>query len=118
MNKERYPYINNPFGFKLPERKPVIHPVINEWENFTEEDKTILSNIKKIITSYIGDYKITAYGSRLKGYWTEKSDYDIIVYFVPSIKIQNEIRTYNYDVKVDIQFAENPVERDIEIEIK
>ena len=47
MNPIRYPYIGNPLGFKLPDPKPVIHPIINKWEDFTEEDKMILSNEKK-----------------------------------------------------------------------
>ena len=118
MNKERYPYIGNPFGFKLPDPKPVIHPIINKWEDFTEEDRLILSNIKNIITSHIGECRITIFGSRIKGYWTEKSDYDIIVYAWPDDETQRKLRKYNYDVVVDLGFRETFTEMEKEIEIQ
>jgi septin family protein len=79
MKQIRYPYVNNPFGFKLPEPKPIIHPIINKWDDFSEEDKIILSNIKKIISSDIGDCKVSIFGSRIKGYWTEMKKKDAVL---------------------------------------
>ena len=104
MKQIRYPYVNNPFGFKLPEPKPIIHPIINKWDDFSEEDKIILSNIKKIISSDIGDCKVSIFGSRIKGYWDDKSDYDIIIHKTLSQEILYKLKNINYGVKVDINF--------------
>ena len=80
MMREMHPYINNPYGFKLPEPKPVVHPIIYKWDDFSKEDKVILKRIKDIIVSEIGDCRITIYGSKVNGNWDEDSDYDIIIY--------------------------------------
>ena len=106
MTKIRYPYMNNPFGFKLPEPKPQIHPVINKWDEFLEDDKVILLKIKDIITSYLGDCKVYVFGSRIKGNWDKGSDYDIaIVSTEVDITLKNKIRNHNYTVEVDIMFG-------------
>jgi predicted nucleotidyltransferase len=105
MNK-RYPYINNPLGFKLPEVKPVIHPIIEKWEDFTENDKTILQNIKSIIIGLAGEYKVYIHGSRVKGNWDENSDYDIIIEKKLSSDLVLDIRKLEYPVKVDIKAFE------------
>ncbi len=106
MTKIRYPYINNPFGFKLPEPKPQIHPIINRWEDFSENDKTILLEIKKIIQSYLIDCKVFVFGSRIKGNWDENSDYDIsIITDIKNNDLKNKVRNHNYPVEVDITFG-------------
>jgi len=117
MNKKRWPLLNNPFGIELPKPKPIIHPVINKWEDFTEEDKTILQNIKKIITLYIGDCRMGVYGSRIKGNWNEKSDYDIGVFTYPDESIQEKLRKYNYGVRVDLVFLGEPENLILKVEI-
>ena len=114
MTKIRYPYINNPFGFKLPEPKPQIHPIINNWNDFSEKDKTILLEIKKIIISYLNDSKVFVYGSRIKGNWDETSDYDIsIITNIKNTDLKNKVKNYNYPVEVDISFGNH--ERMVEI---
>ena len=118
MKEERYPYINNPYGYKLPDRKHIIHPIITKWNDFTEEDKNILQNIKKVITSYIEeDCKIFVYGSRIKGTWDENSDYDIAINYSPSFEIQKQLIKYDYGVKVDLSFRGDMYNKsDVEIE--
>jgi predicted nucleotidyltransferase len=105
MNK-RYPYVNNPLGFKLPEVKPVIHPIIEKWEDFTENDKIILQNIKSIIIGLAGQHNIYVYGSRVKGNWDEDSDYDIIIEKKLSYDLILDICKLEYPVKVDIKAFE------------
>jgi predicted nucleotidyltransferase len=102
MKTERYPYLNNPYGFKLPERNPVVHDVIKKWDDFSESDKEIFLNIKKKITGVVGDCRIFAFGSRINGNWVESSDYDVIVKKDLSQTQFNEIRSIEHDVKVDV----------------
>ena len=100
--RQQYPYIGNPFGFKLPQPKPVIHPIITKWEQLTAKDQMILSDIKKVIVSKIGDCNLYLYGSRINGNWDENSDYDILIdKDVPFESIIN-LRNYDYGVKIDL----------------
>ena len=46
MKPVRYPYVNNPLGFKLPEVKPVVHPIIYQWDDLPEDQKEELQTIK------------------------------------------------------------------------
>lgn len=104
--KERYPYINNPYEFKLPEPKPIVHPVIHKWDDFPEEDKVIFKSIKDRIVSEIGDCRITAYGSKVNGNWDEDSDYDVIVY--KDVDIATKMKFWKHGLnglKADIQFV-------------
>jgi predicted nucleotidyltransferase len=117
MKKERYPYIGNPYGFELPKSKPVIHPTITKWEDFSEEDKIALHNVKNIIQSYIGNCRIAIFGSRIKGNWDDESDYDIRVYAVPNIEIQNKLLYYKYDIPAEIHFTSSKEKVDTEIKI-
>jgi hypothetical protein len=113
MKKERYPYINNPYGFKLPEPNPIIHPVIKQWDDFTESDKSIFLEIKKKIISVIGDFKVSAFGSRIRGNWTEKSDYDVLINKELLTQELIALKEISYEVKVDFSYyaygAEPPV---------
>lgn len=106
VNKNRYSYINNPFGYKLPEKKPVVHPIINKWDDFTEDKKEIIRGIKKVIVSYIGDCEIRIFGSMVKGNWDEDSDYDLIILKRPEEDIIKQIKKHNFGVKVDTNFYE------------
>ena len=107
MKEIRYPYINNPLGFKLPEPKPIIHPIINKWEDFTEEDKTILQNIKSIIVDHIGECKVYVHGSRVKGNWDENSDYDIVINKGILFDSLLKVRSLEFPVKTDVKSGEN-----------
>jgi predicted nucleotidyltransferase len=100
----RYPYIGNPLGFKLPDPKSVIHPIIYKWDDLPEDQKEELETIKKIIFSIIGECEITLFGSIVKGYWDDDSDYDLVVHKEVSKEIINEIRNQKYPRKVDITF--------------
>ena len=104
--KKMHSYLNNPYGFELPKPKLVIHPIIKKWDDFTEKDKIILQNIKRIIVSYIGECKVFVFGSRVNGKWDENSDYDIMVLKTSSKEIMETIRQYNYNILVDILFTE------------
>jgi hypothetical protein len=83
--RKQYPYIGNPLGFVLPKKKSSNKPLIKDWEDFSEEEKEILSEIKYELTRYLGEYPLYLYGSRVKGTWTEESDYDIIIEKVKQI---------------------------------
>lgn len=106
MTRIRHPYLNNPYGFRLPEPKPQIHPVITKWEEFSEGDKVILLGIKNIITSYLDKCKVYVFGSRIKGNWDNESDWDIaIVSDIQDFNLKNRIRNHNYYVEVDVMFG-------------
>lgn len=115
---KKYPYIGNPLGFKLPEKKPVVHPIINQWDDFTEDDKTILQDIKNTIISNIGDCQVKVFGSRIKGNWTEESDYDIVVFGKISGENRKKLLTATYNVPVDIKFFAGDTDPFFAVEIK
>ena len=106
MNK-RYPYVNNPFGFKLPEQKPFIHPIIEKWEDFSDEDKKTLSEIKIIIISYVGECNVFVFGSRVKGNWDEESDWDLVIFSeTKDNELKLKVKNHPYDVEVDTNFTD------------
>jgi len=106
MQKNRWPYLNNPLGFKLPEPKPVIHPIIEKWDDLPEDQKVVLTKVKTVIQALIGPCQILLFGSRVKGYWTEESDYDIRVNKVPSPELIDVIRKSDYGAEVQIFFQD------------
>jgi predicted nucleotidyltransferase len=104
--REQYPYIDNPFGFVLPKKNPINKSLIKDWEDLSIEDKEILSEIKNELTRYLGEYPLYLYGSRVKGNWTEDSDYDIIIEKELSIEEFENIKKLRYPVKVDFKAYE------------
>ena len=100
--KQQYPYIGNPFGFKLPQPKPVVHPIITRWEQFTAEDQIILSSIKKVIVSKIGDCNVYLYGSKVNGNWDDNSDYDLLIDKDITFETLLNLRDYDYGVEIDL----------------
>lgn len=106
MNK-RYPYVNNPFGFKLPEQKPFIHPIIKKWEDFSDDAKKTLSELKRIIVSYVGECNVSVFGSRVKGNWDEESDWDLMILSdIENRELMLKVKKHPYDVEVDINFTD------------
>jgi predicted nucleotidyltransferase len=113
MNAIRYPYIGNPLGFKLPDPKPVVHPIIYKWDDLPEDQKEELETIKKVVYSIIGQCDISLFGSIVKGYWDEESDYDLLVHKQVSKELISELRKQTYPRKVDLNissknFVSNP----------
>lgn len=100
--RQQYPYIGNPFGFKLPQPKLVIHPIITKWEQLTPEDQKILSDIKKVIVSEIGDCNLYLYGSKVNGNWDENSDYDLLIDKDIPFETLVKLKNYNYGVDIDL----------------
>lgn len=105
MNPIRYPYIGNPLGFKLPEPKPVIHPIIYKWDDLPEDQKEELEIVKKIVYSIIGECEISLFGSIVKGYWDEESDYDLVIHKEVAKELLTELKKQNYPRKVDINIS-------------
>ena len=108
--REQYPYIGNPLGFTLPKKKATTKPIILNWEDFSTEDKEVLSEIKNELTRYLGEYPLYLYGSRVKGNWTEESDYDIIIDKELSQEELEIIKNLRYPVNVDFKAYENAKE--------
>ena len=106
----RYPYIGNPFGFKLPDPKPVIHPIIYEWNELPKDQKEELSIVKNKITSIIGECDIALFGSIVKGNWDEESDYDILIHKHLSKEQIQELKKQSYPRKVDINVTDEEFE--------
>ena len=104
MKPNRWPYLDNPLGFKLPEPKPVIHPIIEKWDDLPEDQKEVLKRVKTVILAVLGPCQISLFGSRVKGYWTEESDYDIRVHKMPLDVLKDVIRKSDYGAKIQISF--------------
>lgn len=100
---------NCPYPIPEFKKKIISHPIINKWDDFTDKDKYILQNIKNIIVSNIGDCRVSIFGSRIKGYWTEVSDYDIIIHRTISQEILKDIRSIDYGVMADISFCPDDI---------
>lgn len=102
--REQYPYIGNPLGYKLPVKRLAVHPLITEWEELTEDCKKVLHSIKHLVENIIGECPMYLFGSRVKGYWLESSDYDIIIEKNITQEEVLEINKVEYPVKVDFKF--------------
>jgi predicted nucleotidyltransferase len=105
MKPVRYPYVNNPLGFKLPEVKPVVHPIIYQWDDLPEDQKEELQTIKNTIISIIGECQISLYGSIVKGYWDEDSDYDLTIHKGMSKETLGILRSQSYPRSVGINIG-------------
>jgi hypothetical protein len=107
MEKNRYPYLNNPFGFVLPQPKEKTHPTIYKFEELEDDDKKNLNNIKsQLYLKLEKEVSLFLFGSKVKGNWDKDSDYDIYVECVPSLELHSEIKKMNFGVKVDIFFSD------------
>ena len=93
---------------KLKPFKPEIHPRISFFDELSEEDKQILLSIKSVIVEYIGECELSLFGSRIRGNWDETSDYDVTVHKFVDNETQRKLRTYNFDVPVDLFFRASP----------
>jgi len=101
----RYPYIGNPFGFKLPEPKPIIHPIVYNWDDFLDNQKQELQTIKSIIVSIIGECTLSLFGSMVKGYWDDDSDYDLVIHKDITKEQLGQLKSQTYPRKVDINYT-------------
>jgi len=101
----RWKAIDNPLGFVPELAKPVIHPVITKFEEFSEDQKNTLLHIKQVVVDRIGECELSVFGSQVKGNWDEDSDYDIVVHKTPHHKDVEYLKKYNYGVRVDMSFA-------------
>ena len=94
--------------FPIPEFKKAVitHPIIESYDELPEDQKTIISNTKNVIVSYIGECRMQLFGSRIKGYWTEDSDYDIVIYKVPNTETIDLLKKYGYEHGIDLCFTD------------
>ncbi len=68
--------------------------------------KKTLSDLKRIIVSYIGECNVSVFGSRVKGNWDEESDWDLMIFSdVEDKELIMKVRKHHYDVEVDINFT-------------
>jgi predicted nucleotidyltransferase len=104
---KRWNVLNNPFGFIPRQEKPIIHPVVESFEDFNEKQKKDLLHIKNIISNKIQEFEIYVFGSQIKGNWDENSDYDILVKACVNEEDKKELRKYNYGIKVDLNFTKS-----------
>ena len=82
------------------------HPIVKVWEDVPADQMEILLEIKRVVQSFAGDCDVSLFGSRIKGYWTEKSDYDITVGIdLPDKSLRKNIESYNYGVKVHVFYS-------------
>jgi hypothetical protein len=84
-------------------RREIIHPIIKEWEDFSEDEKQILKNIKKSIEEvFQKEVFVCLFGSRIKGYWRENSDYDVCINENLTEDLKQQIRDKNPNIKIDL----------------
>lgn len=105
IHKKRWTIETFPYPYERPKYKEVIHPIPTTYDDLPEDQKVVVTHIKNIIISHMGECKMQLFGSRIKGTWNDESDYDIIVSTTPSKEIVNILRKYDYGVPVDIMFA-------------
>ena len=101
----RYSYIGNPFGYKIPDPKPIIHPIVYNCDDFLDIQKKEIEVIKRIILSIIGECKLSLFGSMVKGYWDNDSDYDLVIHKNITSEQLSQLRSQRYPRKVDINFT-------------
>lgn len=116
MNKQRWTREECPYPIydrKRPRRSyEQKHPIITKWDDFKEEEKQMLLNVKKVITSYLGEKIIRIFGSRINGSWIEESDWDLsVIGDFNNKQLMSTVREHDYGVPIDIQFHS----RDIKI---
>jgi len=106
MIKKVYKAIDNPLGFVMLKSKPKIHDVVITFDEFNDEQKKKLLYFREVITSKIGDCEMSIFGSQIKGNWDETSDYDIVIYNMPSREDMIYLKGFNYGFKVDMFFKQ------------
>lgn len=90
-------------------RREVIHPIITKWEEFSEKDKEILLKIKSLVEELLGkEVCMCVFGSRIKGTWTNDSDYDVSVEEKMTQEIVKQVREKISEVKIDLFSYINP----------
>ncbi len=80
--------------------KPAEH-----WGQLTDEHKRAFTTIAHIIRSQVDvALRVYCYGSRVGGYWTDESDYDIVV---GSCKSYHKEKLYrlSFPYKVDLKIS-------------
>jgi predicted nucleotidyltransferase len=79
---------------------------VKGWGDVPADQREVLLHIKKVVQSFARDCNVSLFGSRIKGYWTEKSDYDITVgIYLPDESLRKSIESYNYGVKVHVFYS-------------
>ena len=101
-----YPCEGCPPPPKLKEQAPIIHPIVTKYEELMGHQKVAVSSIKKVISNHVKDFKMNLHGSQVKGYWTEKSDYDLVVHAKVDEEIQKILIDYDYGYIVNISFTD------------
>jgi predicted nucleotidyltransferase len=107
--KKRWGVFDEPNGERFIKKREVTKSIINGWDDFNESEKKILLNIKTLIQEILKDSEVALYGSRVKGYWIENSDYDIMVFGISSKEEQEIIRKIKFDFKVDFLFLQTEI---------
>jgi predicted nucleotidyltransferase len=66
----------------------------------TEYDKLIFSSIAK----ELGQKRVIAVGSRVKGYWTESSDYDVLIVTTVTKALREKVKELEkkMNIKIDV----------------
>lgn len=99
-NKRRYPLYQQFTKRCTP--KQYIHPVITNVDEFSEDQRLILNQIKDVICNTIGSKTIGVFGSRIDGSWREDSDYDIVVFDIQDLSIAKLLQQLEFPTKVDV----------------
>mgnify|MGYP000871482052 CR=1 FL=1 len=74
------------------------------WNELTEENKEVFSNIAHVIRTFDESLQVYAYGSRVDGTWHDDSDYDVVV---GGCKSWHKEKLFNmkFDYKVDLKIS-------------
>ena len=103
-HKKRWGIADEPNWQRFFRKREVTHPIITTWDEFSEVDKEILLEVKKVMVSFLGDCKVGVHGSRIKGYWHEDSDYDIKVFKIPNEETKAKIVNHIWKYRIDLAY--------------
>ena len=99
-DKRRFSILES--AVKMEEPKQYIHPMINHFDEFPEDQKLILKQIKELVQNVVGMKCIAIFGSRVDGSWHQGSDYDIVVFGIDDLSILKKLTDLEFPAEVDI----------------
>lgn len=80
-------------------------PIINDYSEVEDERRIKIEYVKDKVFSEIGVCDVYLFGSMIKGYWNDESDYDLIFYKHIDRDKQNYLKRFDYGFRVDISFS-------------
>lgn len=91
----------------IKKKNPLVHPVVTNFDELPIESKQICREIRISVNDILPQAEVYLFGSRINGRWTDESDFDIIVKWLPTYEERNRIKSIDFGRRVDIWFTRN-----------